>query len=103
MKRISRFIRACSDNYTKDAYILKLDISGFFMGIHREFLLQKINSLLDRFLPEDEREIYGFLIETLIRRDITKDCVIKGKRTDWVGLPKSKSLFYSAPGAGIPI
>ena len=103
MKRISKFIRACSDNYTKDTYILKLDISGFFMGIDRELLLQKINGLLDRFLSEDEKEVYCFLIETLVRRDVTKDCLIKGKRTDWVGLPKSKSLFYSASGMGIPI
>ena len=32
--RIDHFIRSCSQNYTKDAYILKLDIQGYFMSIN---------------------------------------------------------------------
>ena len=38
-----------------------------------------------------------------MQNDPTRNCVIKGKREDWVGLPRSKSLFFSAPGVGLPI
>ena len=31
VKRADAFIKSCSKNYTKDSYILKLDILGFFM------------------------------------------------------------------------
>jgi len=31
IKRIDHFIRSCSQNYSKDCYILKLDIKGYFM------------------------------------------------------------------------
>jgi RNA-directed DNA polymerase len=39
-------MRSCSENYQRDAYILKLDISGFFMSIDRERLLEKIQDLI---------------------------------------------------------
>ena len=97
IRRISRFIRACSDNYTKDAYILKLDISGFFMGINRSILLGKIRDLMSRFLSKDDFEEYFSLTKTIVERDVTKNCRIHGDRTDWVGLPKNKSLFYGKP------
>jgi RNA-directed DNA polymerase len=39
-------MRACSENYQKDAYILKLDISGFFMSIDREKLWERVKDLM---------------------------------------------------------
>ena len=33
IKRVMKFVRSCSDNYRSDCYILKLDISGYFMSI----------------------------------------------------------------------
>lgn len=33
IKRISKFIKSCSNNYKEDSYILKLDISGYFMSM----------------------------------------------------------------------
>jgi len=42
IKRIDHFIRSCSENYSKDCYILKLDIRGYFMSINRKILFDKI-------------------------------------------------------------
>jgi retron-type reverse transcriptase len=38
IQRVDRFIRQCSQNYTKDCYVLKLDIQGFFMHINKTLL-----------------------------------------------------------------
>ena len=35
IKRLDYFIRSCSRNYTRDCYILKLDIKGYFMSIDK--------------------------------------------------------------------
>jgi hypothetical protein len=35
VNRVKRFMQACSDNYTRDCYILKLDIKGYFMSMSR--------------------------------------------------------------------
>ena len=41
IKRVNYFIRSCSQNYTRDCYVLKLDISGYFMGINKMILYCK--------------------------------------------------------------
>jgi len=51
IQRVHRFIRKCSQNYSNDCFILKLDIKGFFMHIDhsilyarlKEFIIQKYN------------------------------------------------------------
>ncbi|MDD3303240.1 MAG: reverse transcriptase domain-containing protein [Candidatus Gracilibacteria bacterium] len=48
IKRVSKFIRSCSENYTKDCYVLKLDISGYFMSINKDILFEKIERVLKK-------------------------------------------------------
>jgi len=45
VKRADKFIRRCSENYTKDCFVLKQDISGFFMHINKKILFEKINKI----------------------------------------------------------
>jgi hypothetical protein len=105
IKRANHFIRSCSNNYKKDCYILKLDVSGYFMSIDKKILFDKIKEILKRYSKEIkfDSNLVLWLIEKIIFNDPTINCVIKGKRKDWIGLPKSKSLFYSISGRGLPI
>jgi hypothetical protein len=43
------------------------------------------------------------LIKKTIINDSTKNCIVKGKRSNWEGLPKDKSLFTVKKGCGLPI
>jgi len=105
IERVIHFIRSCSENYHRDCYILKLDISGYFMAIDKNILFGKIKRLMRRFEKEItfDRELVLWLTEKVIFNDPTRNCVIKGKRSDWAGLPKSKSLFFSGKDKGLPI
>ncbi|MCG2698686.1 hypothetical protein L6307_06420 [Candidatus Parcubacteria bacterium] len=38
-----------------------------------------------------------YLIRKVIFHDPTKHCRVKGKKSDWQGLPASKSLFRAKP------
>jgi len=42
INRIDKFIRSCSRNYQKDAYILKLDITGYFRNMEHGILWNKV-------------------------------------------------------------
>jgi len=83
IQRIDHFIRSCTDNYSNDAYILKLDIKWFFMHIDYDFLIN--------------------LIHQVIFHDATKYCDIKWKKSDRKWLPTDKSLFYSSDNTGLAI
>ncbi len=104
IKRIDKFIRKCSQNYTKDCYILKLDIAGYFMSIDKNILYEKIkNYLIKQKNPIFDISIVLFLIKQTIFNNPVKNCIIKGKKQDWNGLPKNKSLFYAKKNCGLPI
>lgn len=106
IKRLNKFIRSCSENYTNDCYILKLDISGYFMSIDKQILFEKIKEVL--FCREcgsafPTIEFLLNLIEKIIFNDCTKNSVFKWKRQDYVWLPKNKSLFFANTLCWLPI
>jgi len=103
IKRVEKFIRQCSENYKKDCYILKMDIRGYFMSINNRILLRKLENLVSKEYKESDKESLMWLFREITNNNPTKECRIKSARKKWNGLPKSKSLFYAAPGCGMPI
>ena len=43
------------------------------------------------------------MVKGVIFDDPTDGCILKSSRESWLGLPKSKSLFYSGADKGLPI
>jgi len=105
IKRIDHFIRSCSHNYSKNSYILKLDIKGYFMAINKSLLYQKIKNELicNKNKLSFDLDLILYLIEKIIFNDPREKCMIKGKKEDWKGLPQTKSLFHAQPNCGLPI
>lgn len=44
-----------------------------------------------------------YLTEVIVLQNPIDNCRMKGNKSDWEGLPKDKSLFYSPEGCGLPI
>lgn len=105
VKRIDHFIRSCSNNYQKNCYVLKMDIKGYFMSINRKILFEKVKSnLLSKFHKLDfDVCLLLSLVEKTIFNDPTENCVTKGRKKDWQGLPEDKSLFSVKENCGLPI
>jgi len=105
IRRLDHFIRACSKNYSQDCWVLKLDVKGYFMSIDKKILYQKVKEVVNRFNGQlgIDRELLLSLVVLNISHDPTKHCYIKGVREDWIGLPKTKSLFFAKKGKGLPI
>ena len=101
--RLENSIRAVSRNYSGHCYILKLDIEGYFMHIHRQRLLDICMDSLDPFKDRIDYPLVRYLLETIILDDPTDNCRRRGSPADWDGLPQSKSLFHSPSGCGLPI
>ena len=101
--RAEHYMRSCSNNYTRDCYVLKLDIQGFFMHIKRETLFQKVSKVIRERYFEPDKEILLYLYEKIIFQNPVEDCLMKGDWTEWDKLPKSKSLFHMPEGFGLPI
>lgn len=105
IKRLNHFIRSCSKNYSRDCYILKLDIKGYFMAMDRQILYQEVKQRLvgKKQVLQFNLNLVLSLIQKVIFNDPTKKCIIKGSQCDWQDLPKSKSLFWAGLNKGFPI
>ena len=105
VKRANKFMRAVSYNYQRSAYVLKLDIKGYFMNIDRHILYGQNKKLIKKFFKKQPAEINEilYLLKKIIFNDPTINCKLRGKKEDWQGLPKNKSLFSASPNKGLPI
>ena len=107
--RLERHIRRESQNYTVPCYVLKMDISGYFMHIDRRLLLSITLRQLRRMAVRSpwrsqvDLNFVEWLTEVIILQDPTANCRRRGSLLDWQGLPHDKSLFHSPPGCGLPI
>ena len=99
-------MRSVTQNYAKDAYILKLDISGYFMNMNTSLLY---NQIKDFQLVENlncslaEKDSIHFLLKEIIFTNPIHQCIVVGKKSLWQFIPKNKSLFYSPKDCGLPI
>ena len=112
--RYIHHIRSCSDNYKHTCYILKLDLKGYFMSIHKDCLRKLIMDNIYKKISQryDEEHLWldmldinliKFLVDVILLRDPTHNVLIVGTKDNWIGLPPSKSLFNSGYGIGLPI
>ncbi|MDR1882782.1 MAG: reverse transcriptase/maturase family protein [Prevotella sp.] len=109
--RVYSFIRECSRNYTADCYVLKLDIEGYFMAMDKGILLRRLEEFVHGSIKANngrnpfgtDPELLFYLSETLLSDDAAGHCTVRGRRSDWDGLPPAKSLFHAREGCGLPI
>lgn len=96
-------IRKKSDNYTRDCWVLKYDLKGFFMSINRERVTEKLCSLIQERYQGNDKETLIYLCRQILLNAPEKNCKIKGQLSEWDGLSEDKSLFTVPDGFGLPI
>lgn len=101
IERLEHHIRSVTHNFTRSAYILQLDIQGYFMHIRRSVLKEIVLEVLHRYGYTDPLLLY--LTDVIIDKDPLKNCRYCGRLTDWDGLPDSKCLSKQPSGVGLPI
>lgn len=103
--RMQHFMLKASKNCTQEAYVLKGDLSGFFMSMDRKLLYRKAIAGLKRQFP-DRGWLYKtcrYLWREVIFDDPCLGANIVGDKKDWGNLPRNKILFCQEDGFGIVI
>ena len=103
IQRIEAQLKACSEGYTRDCYIMKIDISGFFMSLSKQTLYECIRRFLTPRYPARDLPMLLYLLRKTIFNRPEKNCILKMPRSRWKGLPRNKSLFGTDGTHGIPI
>ena len=69
IERAAHFVRSVSKNNTQSAYVLKLDIKGFFMNINQKLLYEKLETFIIKVTekdPEIDRNFLLFLCRQIV-------------------------------------
>ena len=114
MERYQHHLRSVTHNFTQEAYVLYIDLSGYFMSIDKNLLINtimtEIHSHLDRRSPDGRRweerldpAWIEYLLHCLLDYNPAHNCIRLGSPSNWIGLPHRKSLQYSPEGFGIVI
>ena len=103
--RMQKFMRQASRNGTRKAYVMKGDLSGYFMSLDRKTLYRKVMWGLRRQFPNGGwlYELCAYLWKEVIYDDPCEGAKMAGHASDWDCLPRNKSLFHQPKGRGIVI
>ena len=106
IKRLDHFLRQATNNYTREAWVMKLDIDSYFTSMNQGILWE----LLERFftdpsqnLPPEYLDLLAYLLPIIVFARPTYHVCIRGRKRLWADLPAHKSLFWIAPDRGFPI
>lgn len=113
-ERFAHHIRSCSENYHHLAYVLDGDLSGYFMSIDRNILLEMVrkriakrmndrNFLGERFGDILDTGLVDYLTELIILRDPLENCRTMGPVSGFNDIPPQKLMINSPPGVGLAI
>ena len=114
INRLEHHLRSATDNYSHEAFVLKLDLSGYFMSINRKALCNEMIMLLEKYrnrrAPDGRRwdqyldyDLILYLTHVITEKDPLENCRVKGNLNEWQGLPPNKCLSHSPKGVGLPI
>lgn len=100
-----RQMRAVTENYTQKAYLIKLDLKGYFMSIPKDIAYSIVSEGLRRQFPKGGflREICDYLWYETIYNDPRENAIVKGSPKVLAKVPPEKKLGYLGPSCGLPI
>ncbi len=105
VKRAYGHLQSVTRNFKESAYVMKLDIAGYFMSMNKDILFLKAKELLDKnevHLPV-QSNMLAYLVKRNIFHNPTSNCRFQSSKKMWSGLPVNKSLFTAQPNCGLPI
>lgn len=101
IEKVARNLRRVTDNYTEEAHSMKIDLSGFFMNIDRDILLEMVLDVVWNHYEGPYTEVLDYLVRIIIKTDITKNAIRICSKSKWDKIPQNKTLFGNKYGIAI--
>lgn len=100
--RFEHHLRSATNNWQREVHVLSLDISGYFMSINRQLLLNMTLEVIDRYAHRlGDIDWLKYVVREIIMRDPLVDCKFVGNPGLLARVPPQKRMEYAKPGCGI--
>lgn len=102
ISNFARHIEEVSCNYSRESWVIKVDMKAFFMTIDRRILWRHLKPFIQDNYKEPDLDTLLWLTWTILRHHPQKDCTLRGH--DYKNeMPKEKSLLFAEKYIGSPI
>ena len=103
--RLYEHMRVVTNDFTREGYVIKMDIEGYFMALARKKLYERVMWGLGRQFPNKglRYDLLRYLWYEVIFDDPVDGVRVRGHKRSWAKLPDRKSLLKQPPGRGIVI
>jgi len=95
-QRLGHDVRSITQNWSRKAWYLKLDLANFFVSIHKPTLFVELAKRITE-------PWWLQLAHLVLFHDPRQDVEVRGKRELLALVPAHKSLFNASPDHGLPI
>lgn len=103
IQQLKEDIYSCSEGYTKDCYIAKFDIKGFFMSISKPLIHEMVDAFISKHYTGEDKEDLRFICKQINLHHTENNCIKQSRQEMWKHIPPNKSLFTNEPSRGVPI
>ena len=103
IRRLNNYIEEVSRHYTRDCWVAKFDMQGFFMSIHKPTLWKMLKRFINERYNGKDKELVLWLTKKIALHSPEKNCIMIMGDKAWKHLPANKSLFHNGDEYGLPI
>ena len=98
-----RDIYQVSEGFTRDAWIIKVDISGCFPNISQDIAFRQLEQVVLQDYNESDRDDVLYILRVCVFSYPTHHCYRKSPFEKWTSIAPHKSLFNKPDGTGAAI
>ena len=98
--RFREDVREMTCNYTRDAWIVHMDLKGYFPNADVEIALAQQLDIIDRYYIGDDEADIRYMMASCMRADPARNCKVYVPRSNWSAIAPEKSLFNKPVGTG---
>lgn len=95
-----KIVKEESLNYTKDAWIIHLDIKGYFPNANVNVAYEQQKKLIETYYTGKDKEDLIYMMGVALKADPARHCNVFVPRENWQKIAPEKSLFNKPTGIG---
>lgn len=91
-----------SHGFTRDAWIIKYDLTGYFPNANRQHAYEQLNEVIEQDFKgtEERKNDLRYLLRQAVLSDPLARCEKRSSAKEWEAIPDHKSLFKKPDGIG---
>lgn len=100
INRVVSDIYEVSRGFTRDAWIIKMDLQGYFPNANQDIVYRQLSGLIERRYKGADKDLLQYMLLRSVFSCPAKHCFRKSPLHKWQDIEPSKSLFTKPDGIG---